>query len=187
VGDDAVAFETDRIRARPWRTDEADRVFDIHRRWEVVKWLGDHPKPMADRSEAVDRIARWRERGGERPGLGVWAIEEKATGLPAGSVLLVPLPNGDGEVEVGWHLHPDSWGRGLATEAGRGAVAVGFANGLPEIYAITHTTNEASQRVCRSIGMTDLGVIDDRWYAGSNRVFRVTRTEWESRAKPHVP
>ncbi|MGW4898736.1 GNAT family N-acetyltransferase [Kitasatospora sp. NPDC004240] len=32
--------------------------------------------------------------------------------------MLLPLPDGDGEVEVGWHLHPEAWGQGYATVAG---------------------------------------------------------------------
>ncbi len=180
VTDDDVIFETPRTRARLWRHDEADRVFDILRRWEVAQWLGDDPKAMSDRSEAVERIARWRERSNRHPGRGVWAIEEKATGVPAGSVLLVPLPNADGEVEVGWHLHPDAWGRGLASEAARGALAMAFDDGLDEGYAITHTTNAPSQRVCLRIGMRDLGVFHDRWYSGASQIFRITRSEWEA-------
>jgi hypothetical protein len=35
-------------------------------------------------------------------------------------------PNGVGEVEVGWHLHPDSWGHGYATEAARAVIDRGF-------------------------------------------------------------
>lgn len=179
VTDDAVIFETARTRARLWRDDEADRVFDILRRWEVAKWFGNDAKAMTDRSEAVERIARWRQRCTDSPRRGVWAIQEKATGMPAGTVLLVPLPNAVGEVEVGWYLHPDHWGRGLASEAARGALKLGFAEGLDEIYAITHTTNAPSQRVCLRIGMRDLGVFQDRWYSGPSQIFRITRAEWE--------
>lgn len=178
--EDGVAFETARTRARLWRDDEADRVFEILRRWEVAQWFGNDAKAMTDRSEAVERIARWRERTTEHPRRGIWAIEEKDTGTSAGTVLLVPLPNSDGEVEVGWWLHPDAWGCGLASEAARGALALGFADGLDDIYAITHTNNEPSQRVCRRIGMSDLGVFHDRWYAGANQIFRITRPEWEA-------
>jgi len=179
VTDNLVVFETERTLVRLWRDDEADRMFDIQRRWEVAQWLGDDPKVMQDRSEAVTSIARWRERFADLR-FGLWAVEEKATGVTAGSVLLVPLPNGDGEIEVGWHLHPDAWGRGLASEAGSGALAKGFADGLDEVFAITHLTNSRSQRVCRRLGMTDLGVFTDRWYRGESQVFRITLAEWES-------
>lgn len=179
MSEDGVTFETVRTRVRPWRDDEADRVFDILRRWEVSQWFGADARAMVDRSEAVERIARWRERTTERPRRGIWAIEEQATGIPVGSVVLVPLPNSAGEVEVGWWLHPDAWGRGLASEAARGALATGFADGLGEIYAITHLANLPSQRVCRRIGMSDLGVFHDRWYQGASQIFRITGAEWD--------
>ena len=179
--DDVILFQTERTRVRLWRADEADRLFDMLRRWEVAQWLGDDPKVMADRAEAVERIARWHDRFIADPRYGSWAVEGTATGVVAGTVPLVPVPNGDGEVEVGWHFHPDSWQRGLATEAASGALRKGFTDGLDEIYAITHTTNDPSQRVCQRIGMRDLGIFHDRWYEGASQIFRVTRTEWDAR------
>jgi RimJ/RimL family protein N-acetyltransferase len=179
--DGPVIFETDRTIVRPWHDDEAHRVYDMLRRWEVAKWLGDDPKPMASRDEAVDRIAAWRTRSEEQPGLGSWAVEVKATGVAAGSVLLARLPNGDGEVEIGWHFHRDSWGHGFAREAAAGLLAKAFADGLSEVWAITRTTNEPSQKVCRAIGMIDQGVFKDRWYEGESRIFRITRDKWAVR------
>ena len=32
-------------------------------------------------------------------------------------MILKELPDGDGEVEIGWQLYPDHWGRGFASEA----------------------------------------------------------------------
>ena len=67
-------------------------------------------------------------------------------------MLFKPLPNGVGEVEVGWHLHPDSWGHGYATEAARAVIERGFAAGVPEVYAVVRPGNEASLAVCRAAG-----------------------------------
>ena len=78
VTNDAFIFETARTRARLWRDDEADRVFDILRRWEVAQWLGDDPKAMTDRAEAVERIARLRELSTAHPRRGVWATTRGA-------------------------------------------------------------------------------------------------------------
>lgn len=184
--DTQIIYETDRIRLRPWRDDEAGRLLDIQSRLEVVKWLGDdEPVLMQSREEALERIATYRCRIAEHPGLGFWAIEVKSPdpgqdGRVAGTVLLAVLPDGDGEVEIGWHLHPDSHGSGYATEAARGMLARGFADGLAEIYAVTHTTNGPSQAVCKRIGMTDLGVVSDRWYAGESQLFRLTREEYDA-------
>ena len=97
-------------------------------------------------------------------------------------MMVLTLPNAeDGEVEVGWHLHPDSWGHGYATEAATAVIQHGFDAGLPEVYAITHTTNERSQAVCRRLGLDDLGVME-KWYDEESRVYRTTPARWADRA-----
>ena len=168
-----VQIETERLTIRSWRDEEAPRLLDILSRLEVVRWLGDgEPKPMADLDEAHAKIERYRAINTEAPPRGIWAIEVRETGQVAGTVLLVTLPSSDGEVEVGWHLHPDSWGHGYATEAAAAVVEHGFSHGLTEIFAITHTTNGPSQAVCRRLGMEDLGV-REKWYEGESRIYRL--------------
>jgi RimJ/RimL family protein N-acetyltransferase len=88
-------------------------------------------------------------------------------------VLYRPLPGESGDVEVGWHLHPDSWGHGYATEAARAIVERGFGLGAPEIYAVTYIGNEASQAVCRRLGMTHLGRLR-RWYDMELEVYHLS-------------
>jgi RimJ/RimL family protein N-acetyltransferase len=80
-------------------------------------------------------------------------------------------------VEIGWHLHPDVWGRGYASEAARAVLRHGFARGLEEIHAVTHLTNVASQAVCRRIGMEHRGVIE-KWYVEPSEHFVLTRDVW---------
>jgi RimJ/RimL family protein N-acetyltransferase len=92
-------------------------------------------------------------------------------------VILVPLPNIEGEVEIGWHLHPDAWGRGYATEAALAVLRHGFEAGLEEIHAVTHVDNWPSQAVCRRIGMKHRGVIR-KWYAGPSEHFLADRDAW---------
>ncbi|HEY0951653.1 GNAT family N-acetyltransferase [Nocardioides sp.] len=173
---------TDRLLIRPWRHEEAPRLLDILSRLEVVKWLGDgEPKLMRDLEEAHERIDRYAERSA--PPLGMWAIERTADGVSVGTVLLLTLPNAEhGEVEIGWHLHPDSWGHGYATEAARAVLAHGFAGGLPEIIAVSHTDNRASQAVMRRLGMEDRGVTD-KWYADPSALFVMTAERWAELAR----
>lgn len=103
VGASDLIAETDRVNLRPWRLDEADRFVDMHRRTEVAQWIGG--RPMADPSEAESLIQRMLERLAADPRFGAWAVVERATDIPAGTVLLKPLPDGAGEIEIGWHLH----------------------------------------------------------------------------------
>jgi RimJ/RimL family protein N-acetyltransferase len=169
-----LVYATERLDIRPWTDDpsDVDRVFSIYSRWEVARWLGAQPRTMADRAEAATAIERWTEFGARDHRYGCWAIEVRGTGAVAGSVLFKPLPDGDGEVEVGWHLHPDSWGHGYATEAARGAVERGFAGGLPEVYAVVRPDNEPSMAVCRRLGMAPLGRTI-RWYGVEVEAFRL--------------
>ena len=164
---------TERTRLRLWRTDEADRFLDTYSRWEVARWLGATPTLLRSREEAVARIERWAERTAEHPGQGLWAVERIADGAVAGTVLLVPAPGGDGELEVGWHLHPDSWGHGYATEAARAVVDRAFADGLGHVVAVVRPGNTASTAVCARLGMEPLGVTD-RYYDTELELFRLT-------------
>lgn len=124
-----VVAETQRIVIRPWRPTEADRLFDLLSRIEVVRWLGANAEPMKHREDAVARIEKWTAELTADPRFGAWAAVPRRTGIPAGTVLLKPLPNGQGEVEIGWHFHPDSWGQGLASESAAALLARAFSDG----------------------------------------------------------
>jgi len=170
-------FQTDRLVVREWTDEPADldRIYDIYSRWEVARWLGAQPQAMASRDQAPGVVRRWRELHSASGGrYGAWAVQPRGTGLVAGTVLFKPLPNGAGEVEVGWHLHPDSWGHGYATESARGAVERGFRAGLTEVYAVVRPDNAASLAVCRRLGMTPLGRTE-RWYGVPVEAFRIDR------------
>ena len=173
-----MRVETDRLVIRPWRHEEAERMLDMLSRAEVMKWLGDGEVVLMETvEEAHERIDRYNTERNNPP-LGSWAIERKADGVVAGSVLLLTLPNAeDGEVEIGWHLHPDSWGLGYASEAARAVLGHAFEAGLPEVIAVSHTTNDASIAVMRRIGMTDHGVVE-KWYEGPSRCFVMTAAQW---------
>ena len=170
-----TVFETERLDVGPWTHDDAERVFDIYSQWEVARWLGATPRALVEPDEAHAAVDRWAGRSTEDGRFGVWAIRVRASGVAVGTVLLVPLGDG-GEVEVGWHLHPDSWGHGYATEAARGAIGHGFAGGLAEIYAVVRPDNERSLAVCRRLGMTPLGRTD-RWYGTELEAYRMVRPE----------
>jgi RimJ/RimL family protein N-acetyltransferase len=182
----SVVAQTERVVIRPWRPGEADRLFDLLGRVEVVRWLGP-AQPMQRREEAVARIDTWARMTAADPRFGAWAAVERVSGVPAGTVLLKPLPNGEGEVEIGWHFHPDSWGRGLASEAAVALLARAFAVGLSEVWAVTDLENRASMAVCERIGMRLLGVTH-RWYEGPSQMFWAGRREGQRPSlAPDIP
>lgn len=109
---------------------------------------------IAARCEALIRERGW----------GFWAAELKASrafigfvGLnsPAADLPFSPC------VEVGWRLAFSHWGKGLASEAARGALRVGFESlGLNEIVSFTAVGNFRSRAVMERLGMFESGTFE---------------------------
>jgi len=161
-------LRTDRLRIRSWTAAPEDlaRLSDIYGREEVCRWIGGTPSvPPAE------LVERWATVHALDPRHGAWAVE-RPDGVVAGTVLFKPLPNGVGEIEVGWHLHPDSWGHGYATESARAVIDRGFRAGVPEVYAVVRPGNDASVAVCQRLGMQPLGRLR-RWYDVELDAFRL--------------
>ncbi|WP_256792160.1 GNAT family N-acetyltransferase [Terrabacter sp. Ter38] len=151
-----------RLVLRPWEAGDADFLLDLEGRWEVVRYLGAHPRTMTSRSQALASIERRRAISGH-PVHGIWIITDR-DGARLGNLLLKPIPLSAGEVpahpadvEIGWQLHPDAWGEGYATEAALAVSIDAFVRGQRRIIAVTHPGNYASQAVCRRIGMRHVG------------------------------
>ena len=179
-------IETDRLVLRRWRDSDAARLYDIQSRVDVVQWISDdfdNLRLLTDVDDARDRISRYQEAFAHPP-RGIWAIVPRdAAEVPAGAILLKTLPNAEhGEVEIGWWLHPDSHGRGYATEGAGAVLDHAFAGGLREVWALMYPANMPSRAVMSRLGMTDLGV-HERWYPGASQVMRITAAEW-SRGRP---
>ena len=165
---------TARLRLRPWRDEDADFLLDLESRWDVVRFLGAHPTAMRTRDEALASIARRRALC--HPVHGIWAVTA-ADDVVIGNLLLKPIPVSAGgastaseEIEIGWHLHPDAWGHGYATEAAGAVIDRAFSHGLRRVIAVTHPENHASQAVCRRLGMTHLERTS-RYYDATHDLF----------------
>ena len=177
-----VAYRTERLVVRDWTEAEADRMYDMYHRADVVRFLGSVPTPMPSRERETARIGAhrdrnvgWREAGSPYGG---WAVEVADTGGVAGTVALLPIDDASGPdapVEVAWPLHPDAQGHGYATEAARGAFHRGHAAGIPELLALTDPENTPSQAVCRRLGL-ELVETSDRYYGKPLMVWRSRTT-----------
>jgi RimJ/RimL family protein N-acetyltransferase len=83
-----------------------------------------------------------------------------------------PLPLSD-DYEIAWHLHPEHWGRGYATEASAAVLKRAFAAGVPEVIAIIREQNEPSKLLARRLGMEYVGETD-RYYSMMAGLWRIT-------------
>jgi RimJ/RimL family protein N-acetyltransferase len=69
-------------------------------------------------------------------------------------------------IEVGYALHPDYHGRGLATEALGAVIPYLFAEGFDQILAGAFETNTASTRVMEKCGMKRTKMLSEIEYRG---------------------
>lgn len=169
---------TGRLLLRRWEDSDLPAFFDLYSREDVARWLGQHPRrALATLDEARERLRQWHvlEQGLDPP-LGRWAIvplNRFPRQEPVGIIPLLPVtdPRGPaGQVEVGWHLHPDHQGQGLVTEAAGAILAAAAEAGIEQVIALTDPDNIPSQAVAARLGMRDEG-ITQRWYGLTSRQY----------------
>jgi [ribosomal protein S5]-alanine N-acetyltransferase len=123
---------------RIWGSPEAMRLFP-------GTWNFDDMRTAIERN-----IERY-----ERDGHGLYAVVLKTSGDVAGDCGLVKQDiNGSMELEVGYHMRPDLWGRGLATEAPRGCMNYAFETlRTKRLVSMIRPENIASRRVAEKNGL----------------------------------
>lgn len=147
---------TPRLRLRQWTAADHAPFAALNADPEVMEHF---PAPLtrAQSDAMADRIASLI---GER-GWGFWAADYLQDGKPRfmGFVGLhtpaLELPFAPC-VEIGWRLARPFWGQGLASEAARLALRVGFELlGQREIVAFTALRNARSRAVMQRLGMRE--------------------------------
>ncbi len=121
---------------------------------EVTSFLGG----VKDRAAAETTLrVRALDYYHQHPGLGMWATVERATGRTIGFHVLNHIW-GEPDIQVGYALAAEAWGRGYATEMSVRLLQYGFEDlGLPRIVAITNLDHTASQHVLLKTGLVRRG------------------------------
>lgn len=133
--------------------EDTDALWRILGDPEVAHWLrgADESGPFT-RPECEEIIARkvahWTAHGF---GMSLGFSDGRCVGR---STIGYNLVDGRAELEIGWAVARDSWGRGLATELGRHALATATAAGFDRIVAFARPDNLASRRVMEKLGLT---------------------------------
>ena len=85
-----------------------------------------------------------------------WPVFELASGELIGCCGL--RPHGANEYEIGFHLRPEFWGQGYATEAAQAAIHYAFTVlNAGKLFAGHNPKNTVSQKVLRKLGFTYTG------------------------------
>lgn len=169
----AKELTTERLTLRPWRLDDAETALGVYGDTSIAKWLSPAMDAVADLAAMRLVLQHWIGED-ERlvPPAGRWAIERRDDGRVIGGAVLLPLPPGGDDLEMGWHLHRDVWGNGYAVEAGRRLARWAFDEGLDEVFAVARPANNRAGSVARHIGMDWVGETE-KYYGLRLQVFRM--------------
>lgn len=150
-------LDTERLQLRPLRLDDLWWNQRLIYSDPAVTWDGKTYEAVKALRALERRLKHWREHG-----FGMWAVIERGSGEPLGFAGLQYLED-TGDVEVGYYLGRNAWGKGYATEVGRAAVGYGLGVlGLSRVVAVMRPENLASQRVLAKLGLRH--VRDEKHY-----------------------
>jgi RimJ/RimL family protein N-acetyltransferase len=152
---------TDRLLLRPGWPEDAQDLYRAVADEGIVRNLASAPWPYG-LADAEAFLAT--ERGPSEPS---FLIFRRTDGAPQliGTIGLGRRP--DGELEFGYWIARDHWGRGYATEAGEAVLAMArHGLGIGKLHAGHFLDNPASGRVLEKLGFSPTGVTLPRYSAG---------------------
>ena len=148
---DPSVLQIDGFTMRPFQASDLDSLAAIWADPEVTRFLPSRGVPVSrENAEKSLRafINHWQQRG-----YGIWAIVESNASPMVGYCGLRYLDELS-EVEVLYGLAKAYWGRGIATQAAKAAIAYGFnVVHLGKLIALALPENLASRRVIEKAGL----------------------------------
>jgi RimJ/RimL family protein N-acetyltransferase len=179
---------TERLTLRPWHVDDAQAAIDVYGHADVTRWLSPDLDTVPNLAAMRVLIQQWIAEDARLPApAGRWAIQRNTDNRVIGGAILLPLPPGLEDLEIGWQLHPDTWGKGYATETTHALATWAFSQDVDEIFAVVRPGNARAAATVRNNGMHWVGETT-KYFDTDLQVFRL-RTADLNRAAPegHYP
>lgn len=183
-----TTLTTERLTLRAWRLEDAQAALEIYGHPEVARWLS----PVMDRVQDLAAmrllLQQWIAEDVRLVApSGRWAIERTGDHRVVGGAILLPLPPGDEDLEIGWQLTPSVWGKGYASETTFALASWAFGQGVGEIFAVVRPENTRAAATVRRHGMHWVGETS-KYFGLDLQVFRLRAADLD-RAAPtgHQP
>lgn len=151
-------FETDRLRVRTCRADDAPRLAQLMTPG-ISRWVAAWPTPTTpdDATAIIDANLAAAADGAAFPGV----VEEKGTGRVIGWLKVDLSPGPPTTAELGYWIGEAFQQRGFAHEAASGAIGWAFSDlSVQIVTAGAQTTNEASITIFQRLGLEPDGQRD---------------------------
>ena len=176
--------ETKRMRLRPYRDGDFAEFHDLHSREDVARYL-----PWETRDEDASRAALERHHAlvFEVVNQGITlAGFAKDSGRLVGEFVIILRSVEHRRGELGYVLHPDFQGRGLATEGARHVLDIAFGVlDLRRVIARISPENVASARVLTRLGMRhEAHLVQNEMFKGEwadEDDYAMLQSEWNAR------
>lgn len=167
-----IIAETGRLLLRQFSSADAQGFYEMNNDPLVLQYTGD--KPFASLADAAAFIASYDHYA--HYGYGRWAVISRTNNTFIGFCGLKHTP-ATGEVDIGFRLQRQYWGKGYATEAAKAALKVGFMQyHLPMIIARAIVDNQASIAVIQKLGMRFRATFAENQQQWA--IFELTRQDW---------
>lgn len=166
--------ETARLLIRPLALRDTPALTRILSDPEVMK----HSVRGIHDEAATQRFVEWCLGCYESHGVGPWALIEKGTSVLVGFCGVGPeLVRDVEEINLGYRLTRRYWGRGLATESARAALAHAFTvKAFQSVVAIVEPEHTASRRVVEKVGFHRFQEME--FHEKAVRLYRLTNDDW---------
>tara|TARA_B100000965_G_C19601882_1_gene763251 strand:+ start:5732 stop:6193 length:462 start_codon:yes stop_codon:yes gene_type:complete len=143
--------------------EQLDNLIALYANPEVMRYIGNGVRDAAQSKAMMEQLVAFWEKRGYSLGM----VYEKETGQCIGRAGLCPwaLDATAEDIEVGYALFPDYWGRGYATELTKACINWGFEQGgLTRIVGAAQPGHKISHKVLEKAG---LRFVKDCDYAGT--------------------
>ena len=152
--DPMPTLTTKRLLLRQWQDTDLGPFQELSADPDVMTYIGcGRPRSAQEAEQSLNGfVLRWVQQG-----YGLFAIELLQDGSFVGMCGLSKptfLPQLLPEIELGWRLKKDHWGRGLGSEAAEAVTQWAFdCLQIERLVSVIHTDNRPSHRLAQGIGM----------------------------------
>ena len=171
-----MIVRTERLELRHARSSDLDDLHAVLSRPDAMRWWATLPHETREETEA------WLASmmAGNAAGSVDFVIERD--GVVIGKAGCWRLP------DIGYILHPDHWGQGLAAEAVTATIDTVFAvNPVETLTADVDPENAASIRLLERLGFHRTGFAERTWHIGGewkdSFYFALPRADWALRQR----